>query len=517
AKSLEQSNQYKSDFLASMSHELRTPLNCMLILSKILSENKKGNLSDKQVEYTTTIHQAGNALLSLINDVLNLAKIDAGKIDLSYSRINLSEFSDYIERHFSPLSKDKGLKFKVELEKGLPEFFICDLKALQQICRNLIFNAIKFTEEGSVNIKISQKENRLVIVVRDTGIGIKAEDQNRIFEAFQQLDKGNSRKYEGTGLGLSITKKLVNELKGEIKVESSEDKGSVFTLLLPLETVEKMETADEQAATEAGPEESTGNSYDLLLVEDNSQLVKALVALIEEKGLSIKSCNSSKAAMKMVQGNSFKAIILDLNLEENNSGLKFLEFLKEKNLLQPVIIYTGRKIESDLHIELLKYTDSIVIKDEKMNQRLLEEVQHALSCKEEESKPLADVHGESSLTNKKVLVVDDDARNLFSLSNLLEEYDMTVDLARNGKEALEKISAVKYDIVLMDIMMPEMDGYEAIRIIRDEHSRSIPILALTAKAMKGEREKCIAIGASDYMSKPIDIDNLINQLKVWLS
>jgi two-component system, chemotaxis family, sensor kinase CheA len=409
------SSKYKSEFLANMSHELRTPLNSLLILAQILSENGEGNLTYKQQEYIKTIHSSGNDLLNLINDILDLAKVESGKLDVIGKEVEMNQLKDFIYRQFSPIANKKKVHFSIQLDKELPMKFFTDEQRLQQILKNLLANAFKFTESGSVTLQIrrvmkhitansgkQQIEQMFAFSVIDTGIGIEKDKQETIFEAFKQADGTTSRKYGGTGLGLSICRELAQLLGGFIEVSSEIRNGSTFTLYLP-----------------------------------NLQM--------NNKKVNISTAQSEAA----------------VSLEANDL----------------------------VNINDQVFTEEPIIK-----------------------------HGKSILKNKKVLIVDDDIRNVYALTIALENHDMDILVAENGREALEVLKAhPNTDLILMDIMMPEMDGFEAIHHIRKiSLFETIPIIALTAKAMKHSREECLDAGASDYISKPINLEQLFSLMQVWL-
>lgn len=397
AVQIEQASRYKSEFLANMSHELRTPLNSLLILAQILAENKDKNLTPRQVEFATTILKSGNNLLNLINDILDLSKIESGKMEIVISKVAIRDMVSYAKQHFQPIALQKGLDFKVSLGDGVPEEIETDEQRLQQILTNLLSNACKFTKQGSVQFDISMKQTdieaaSIVFAVKDTGIGISPEKQEIIFDAFQQADGTTSRKFGGTGLGLSISREMANLLGGYIHVDSEEGVGSTFTLYLPLEHV---------------AESVVDQTFAYLEVAATASGSPEIVAVTEE-----------------------------------DEGLK----------------------------------------------------------------------------GKKALVVDDDMRNIFALTAALEERKMQVIFAENGREGIQALEEhADVDIVLMDIMMPEMDGYEAIEKIRSNPDwQQLPIIALTAKAMKYDREKCMEAGASDYISKPVNMEQLMSLMRVWL-
>ncbi|MBY0096648.1 response regulator [Mesobacillus maritimus] len=399
------SSQYKSEFLANMSHELRTPLNSLLILAQILVENKEGNLTDKQTEYANTIYSSGKDLLELINDILDLSKIESGKLDFNIGEIDIRGVVTFVNNQFSALAEKKGIDFKVRIEEDVPAILYSDEQKIYQVMKNLVSNAIKFTEIGSVKLRvfkpIPEKNDVIAFAVSDTGIGISDEKQDLIFEAFQQADGTTSRRFGGTGLGLSISKGMADLVGGSISVESVEGQGSTFTFYLPLNLNESVATS---------------------------------------------SANQEVAA----------------TVEESSSASPDSEFL-----LVPEDVSKGQ---------------------------------------------------EDILSGKSVLLVDDDMRNVFALTTVLEEVGIKVLFAENGREALMTLEETsEIDLILMDIMMPEMDGYEAIKRIRAINKyEQLPIIALTAKAMKDDREKCLKAGASDYISKPVNLEQLLSLLKVWL-
>ena len=435
AVQLELTSKYKSEFLANMSHELRTPLNSLLILSKLLADNKTKNLSDKQVEYAKTIHSAGCDLLELINEILDLAKVESGKIEIELKDIKVQEIVEFIQRNFNPIAQDKGLELQIIVEDDVDAILHTDEKRLQQILKNLLSNAFKFTHSGSVILKISRVDTEevdgqaysLAFSVTDTGIGIPTDKQSIIFEAFQQADGTTSRKYGGTGLGLSISREHASALYGNIEVVSEENQGSTFTLLLPINNIEIQSLAYKESAV----------TLDNLLLDS-----------------------------KKVDENA----ITQFDTLQNNQMIN-----REDNEMQP----------------------------------------------KEHSIKLVDIQEEQKekfFVDKKILIVDDDVRNVFALTSMLEEYEMNVQFAENGKEALDFLNKIQdIDLVLMDIMMPVMDGFEAISKIREmEQYQQLPIIALTAKAMKEDREKCLAVGASDYISKPVINQQLLSLMRVWL-
>jgi CheY-like chemotaxis protein/HAMP domain-containing protein/signal transduction histidine kinase len=685
AEQLALTSRYKSQFLANMSHELRTPLNSLLILSGQLAANKTQNLTDKQVEYAKTIHQSGTDLLELINEILDLAKIESGTMTVDVGTVRFSELVEGVERSFQHVASDRGLEFVTEVESGLPDGMLTDAKRLRQILRNLLANAFKFTETGRVGFGIRRAPGRqgmLEFQVSDTGIGIPTDQHRLIFEAFQQADGASNRRYPGTGLGLAISRELAQLLGGEIRVESTVGVGSTFTLVLPEKTPEPRAAASEarparaaSALEEAPPlelpapsqlrrgggraapvaaaipddrhqlapgdrvlliiedepvfaqtlgdvarehrfkavvatsgraalelvkevkpsaitldlglpdmdgwfvldrlkhdpatrhipvhiisasdaPERRGLEYGaiavlgkpvdlegltealgkissfierrvkrLLVVEDDPVQRQSIVELIGTGEVSTTAVGTAEEALAALGRDRFDCVVLDLRLPDL-SGLELMKRIKERaeNERMPIVIYTGKELTKTEETDLRKLAQTIIIKDVKSPERLLDETALFLhrvqeSLPESAREMLRRLPGpDPALAAKRVLVVDDDVRNIFAITTLLEEHEMVVDYAENGDEALAKLSGSEsFDVVLMDIMMPGMDGYEACRRIREmPRLRTLPIIALTAKAMKGDRDKCILAGASDYITKPVDTDQLISLLRVWL-
>jgi two-component system chemotaxis sensor kinase CheA len=411
AQQLELSSQYKSEFLANMSHELRTPLNSLLILAKILSENGEGNLTAKQAEFVRTIYSSGNDLLHLINEILDLAKVESGKLEVVPKEVEMKAVQQFVSRQFTPIARQKNVPFTIQIEPNVPEQFFIDVHRLQQILKNLLSNAFKFTEKGSVALVIqyltrldqnNHRQKMLAFSVVDTGIGIAKEKQDTIFDAFKQADGTTSRQYGGTGLGLSISREITYLLGGFIEISSEEGKGSTFTLYLPYQ----------------------------------------------------------KAAIEMEETSSSEEVAATLEESHDFDGY-----------------------------DQLNEEDTLIFQQK-----------HSL------------------LKDKKILIVDDDTRNVFALTSALEKYQMDIIYAENGREGIEELMEnPDTDLILMDIMMPEMDGFEAIRNIRKiAKFKTLPIIAVTAKAMKHNREECLEAGATDYISKPIDIDQLFSIMQVWL-
>lgn len=677
ARELEQTTRYKSEFLANMSHELRTPLNSILLLSRLMGENTEKNLSSDQVEYARVIQSSGQGLLSLIDEILDLSKIESGKMELEYMQVSMRSVVKDMQALFNPVTQDKGIEFRVKIENDVPEQIETDKLRLEQVIRNLLSNAIKFTAKGYVSLtvqKSDQYRNHLDIRVKDTGIGIPEEKQKLVFEAFQQADGSTRRKYGGTGLGLSISRELVKLLGGELSLTSVVGEGSEFILHLPMqkqpyakkpvvkepvdEPVETVRLANQTSGKYISREipESIPDDRDkikaddkvMLIVEDDVNFAKSLLDFTRKKGYKgvvsvrgdeglelarqlmpvgilldiqlpvmsgweimdalkndpetrhipvhimssyeVKSESLVKGAvdfinkpmaLEQMQGifekieyvlthNPKKVLIVeentkharalayfletyDINLEVNTGVEDAVKSLKQDNIdcvildmgipdqksydtleevkkipgLEnlPIIIFTGKSLSKTEEQRIKKYADSIVIKTAHSYKRILDEVSlflHLVENKDSRESTQSKYHKlgalDEVLKNKTVLIADDDMRNIFSLTKALENYKMNVVTAVDGKDALKQLrenSAV--DIVLMDMMMPEMDGYESTREIRkDKKLRNIPVIAVTAKAMMGDRAKCINAGASDYITKPVDIDQLLSLLRVWL-
>jgi CheY-like chemotaxis protein/HAMP domain-containing protein/signal transduction histidine kinase len=762
AEQLSVSSKYKSEFVANMSHELRTPLNSLLILARLMSENKDGNLTPKQIEYANTILSSGTDLLNLINDVLDLSKVEAGKMDVNAMEIAVTEVRDLVDKSFRPVADQKQLAFSVEIQPGTPAHLVTDAQRLNQILKNLLSNAFKFTQQGSVTLTIRAAEkgrrfanpsldnaNAVVaFAVSDTGIGIPKEKQRLIFESFQQADGTTSRKFGGTGLGLSISREIARLLGGEVRVESTPGVGSTFTLFLPdrfepvdggdsglgtsdlasarraarspqpsarrlaraaqsrqmmvagsgaagttptgrpndfgeraatagpasTETETDDPAVDDDTDTDLGWNEANGASIApssrapapqsppddrnsiqptdrvvlivendlnfarvllemarekgflglialdgetgiglareykpdaitldidmpgvdgwqvldrlkhnpdtrhipvhiisgvdrrqqglmagaiaylekpvdkarldeafghirtfidnrvkrLMIVEDDVGQQRSMVELIGDDDIEIVTVGSGEEALEELHRGHFDCMVLDLGLGGGMTGFDLLERVKsdQRQTVReiPIIIYTGRDLSPPEETRLRKYAETIIVKDVKSPERLLDETAlflHRVEAKLPENKRrmLEQLHHTDAVfAGKRVLIVDDDVRNIFSLTSVLESHGMNVAFAENGRDALARLdSGPDVDLVLMDVMMPEMDGYDTTRAIRQNpRFRSLPIIALTAKAMKGDREKCIAAGASDYITKPVDTEQLLSLMRVWL-
>ncbi|ADO68973.1 HAMP domain-containing protein [Stigmatella aurantiaca] len=722
AEQLSLISKYKSEFLANMSHELRTPLNSLLILAKLLADNKDGNLSGKQVEYANTIYASGGDLLSLINEILDLSKVEAGKMQVEPRDIVLTELNQFVDRSFRPVAEQKNLSFDVELLANAPRQIRTDPQRLQQVLKNLLSNAFKFTDEGGVQlvVKLADKGVRfehevlkrakrvIAFVVTDTGIGIAKDKQKLIFEAFQQADGSTARKYGGTGLGLSISREIAKLLGGEIHVESTLGKGSTFTLFLPPEYVAPEDEAPQAAkpflapipqlsslrpaepapavtatqvplpapivptapsahvldaalpppsdsvlaplAVEDDREHIREGDRILLIIEDDLKFARIMAQMAREKGFKVLVASRGDSGLAMANEYLPHAITLDIQLpvvdgwsvlerlkrngrtrhipvhvisvmdkhlgnthgafgyltkpvskeglervfsqlahflerksrrllliedddiqrdslvkllsegsdvevtgvatgqealhklEEGEydclvidlllpdmDGAKLVEEVKTQPRFRdlPIVIYTGKELTAKDESRLRRYTGSVILKSEpKSPDQLLGDtalflhrLEQNLSARTKQA--LAERGGEADadLSGKKVLVVDDDMRNIFALTSVLENQGLQVIFAENGRAAIEMLEKNRdVDVVLMDIMMPEMDGYETMQAIRQNlQYAQLPIIAITAKALKDDREKCMAAGASDYLPKPVDTDKLIELIRLWVN
>ncbi|MFD2939382.1 response regulator [Flavobacterium notoginsengisoli] len=676
SEALELTTRYKSEFLANMSHELRTPLNSILLLSRLLSENNNKNMNNEEIEFAKVIQSSGNSLLGLIDEILDLSKIEAGKMDLEFLDVSTKEITDNLHNLFYLVAKEKGINFEI-IAKDAPIVIKTDKMRLEQILKNLISNAIKFTESGTVSleIKVDTDDDKIIcFIVKDTGIGIPIEKQPLIFEAFQQADGSTKRKYGGTGLGLSISRELAKLLRGEIILHSKVNEGSTFTLCLPVlgfainkvsvnkiphvEEIE-VETENEEARpkyiSEVIPAEIEDDRDSIvegdkviLIVEDDINFAKSLLAFTQKKGykgvvavrgdyalnfaliyrpigilldieLPVKSgwqvleelknhthtkhisvhimsshklkqesllkgavdfldkpvafdkipdvfkriehiINKESQKVLIIEDNPQHAkalayfletyninseiksdvseglsvltdkdvdcVILDMGIPDKQA-YEILDGVKKSPGLEnlPVIVFTGKSLSIKEELKIKKYADSIIVKTAHSYQRMLDEVSlflHLVENKKEGNGKKESTKKLNSLNNilfeKKVLIVDDDVRNIYSLSKALEAFKMNVITAFDGKEAIKILDEnPDTDVVLLDMMMPNMDGYETAEKIRaNPKFLNLAVIAVTAKAMTGDREKCIKAGASDYITKPVDVDQLLSLLRVWL-
>ncbi len=573
AAQLALSSKYKSEFLANMSHELRTPLNSLLVLSKLLLENESGNLSEKQLEFVRTIHTAGIDLLQLISDILDLSKIEAGKMEILPDVVGLADVQAYVTRTFDPIAADKGLRFEIRSEPGLPETILTDEQRLEQILRNLLSNAFKFTEAGGVTLSVSEREDgRVAFAVSDTGVGIPLDKLRVIFEAFQQADGTTSRKYGGTGLGLSISRELARALGGEIEVSSVVGDGSTFTLVLPpdhprqfgssLEPRVENADADEPELAPAGTMDRTGAvapagegglfagpsstpagapalarprtaasgsaTRRLLIVERGDSAAEAIAGIAGQGDGVVTVCTGStdEAAVALEQS-PFDCVVVGAGISKAGA-LGLLERIGRDERLRGTVcvLCPDRALTAREQSRLRRLEPAIATHVVGTTEQLVAETAMALHRQAARptgwsSEPAGAQHGRpaaAALRGKKVLLVDDDVRNLFALASLLEDRGMEVVFGETGQEALAALERHRdVEIVLMDIMMPGMDGNETIAEIRRmPRLGTLPIVAVTAKAMEGDRERSLAAGASDYITKPVEPERLLALIGTWL-
>ena len=562
AEQLAQASKYKSEFLANMSHDLRTPLNSLLILSRALEENADANLTPRQMEYAATIHAAGHDLLELIDDVLDLSKIESGAMELEWTHVPFRNVLIFAERTFRPIAEAKGLRFEMHLDPALPRSLRTDWVRLQQVVRNLLSNAFKFTETGSVSLEValatsgwtpglaSLDEARggvVAFAVRDSGIGIDPAKHGVVFEAFQQADGTTSRKYGGTGLGLSISRGITNLFGGEIVLQSTPGDGSTFTLFLPLGGAahpngeEALEGKDGQpililagadASTPAGPPVTREVLQEamrvvtsitrqaprrLLLVEDDPAQLLALRELLDGADVETALAQTGREALEVLKAAAFDCMVLDLNLPDM-TGLEVLRLLREEKgrVGLPVIVHTARKLTHWEESTLRRMAETIVVKDPKSPERVYDETALFLG-RPDATTPRLSEDGRAAfrrnlpLKGRKILLVDDDARNIFALRSVLESQGMTAMAATTGWEALSILELhPDTDLVLLDVMLPGLDGLDTARAIRQsEVLKHLPIIALTAKAMRGDRELCLEAGATEYLPKPVDLGQLL--------
>ncbi|MGW6295526.1 ATP-binding protein, partial [Streptomyces sp. NPDC055058] len=573
AQQLSLASKYKSEFLANMSHELRTPLNSLLILAQLLAQNPSRNLTPKQVEYAQIIHSAGSDLLQLINDILDLSKVEAGKMDISPERVELNRLIEYVEATFRPMTMQKSLDFTVTTAPGAPADLLTDDSRLRQVLRNLLSNAVKFTERGSVELRIEPaaedevpagvRGHGAVVAfrVRDTGIGIPEQHLETIFGAFQQADGTTSRKYGGTGLGLSITREIAHLLGGAVSVDSVPDQGSTFTLFLPVARpdFEDLTGVPGGAARGAGAVpaadapsrpaqalEAGGGSgrrpRRLLVVEERPRGLLTLVAeSVVQDVTNARSHGANRPVVDIITAVGAQeaagalaaepchCVVLELGME--GEAARFLEALRGDAALAavPVLVHSGQRADTAVEETLRSRSSGTALEFLSSLDELRERIALHLSAEEpgdvlslvrpddpqrQAPEPVLD----SSHAGRTVLVVDDDARNLFALSGILELHGFRVLHAENGRRGIETLLAhPDVALVLMDVMMPEMDGYTATAEIRAmPQYAELPIIAVTAKAMPGDREKSLASGASDYVTKPVDTQALMACVRHWL-
>ncbi|MEW1632991.1 HAMP domain-containing protein [Streptomyces sp. NPDC093801] len=573
AQQLSLASTYKSEFLANMSHELRTPLNSLLILAQLLAQNPSRNLTPKQVEYAGIIHSAGSDLLQLINDILDLSKVEAGKMDIHPERVDLHQLLDYVEATFRPMTTQKSLDFTVTTAPDAPADLLTDDSRLRQILRNLLSNAVKFTERGGVELRIERasdaevpagllhRGSMMAFRVRDTGIGIPEQQLESVFGAFQQADGTTSRKYGGTGLGLSITREIAQLLGGAVTAESTPGQGSTFTLHLPVhhadfeERPAPLPAAARAAAYElpeprrgSGPGTAGGRPRQtrrLLVIEERPNGLLSLVAesaerdLVprragvgaeQEAGVQVVGATSAREAAAVLASGPFHCVVLELDMA-GGEAMRFLDALDGDPAFGslPVLAHDNPRLDTGRERALRERAASrrveLLSSLDELRERI---VLHLSADRPGEAAAPADGRAraertprtpDGELTGRTVLVVDDDARNLYALSGILELHGMRVLHAEDGRKGIETLTRNPgIDLILMDVMMPELDGYAATEEIRGmpAHAR-LPIIAVTAKAMPGDREKSLAAGASDYVTKPVDAGDLMDRVRHWLT
>ena len=536
ANELEMSNKYKSEFLANMSHELRTPLNAIILLSQLLSKNKKENLNKDDVKKAQTIFTSGNELLRLINDILDLSKVESGKMEVIVDHFHSSDFLKNIENLFESSASEKNIEFKVI--DNYQDIIHSDSNKISQIIRNLISNSLKFTKDGSITLEISKGENDSVVIsVSDTGIGIPLKKQEQIFQAFTQADGSTSRKYGGTGLGLSISKELSHLLGGQITLQSEENKGSKFEIVLPSldentkENTQRVEkiipkefVIDKKVITNSTliPHDDRNVITDkpmMLIIDDDVIFADIVYENIKKhKHLGVIAHNAQDG-LNLIAKHNISAIMLDLTLPDID-GIEVLKELKANDKTKNIPIYIISSKDRDdtlLKMGAIGYGQKPLVENDIENvlSELESFIQNHKTINNTENDTIT--ANDLDLSDLTVMVVDDDIKNIFVLDSALSEYDINVKTAYNGKEAIDKLkNDDSVDLILMDIMMPVMNGYEAIEAIRaDEKLSHIPIIAVTAKAMKEDKDKCMNLGADDFVSKPINMDALIKLIDVW--
>jgi HAMP domain-containing protein/signal transduction histidine kinase/CheY-like chemotaxis protein len=555
AEQLALTSKYKSEFLANMSHELRTPLNSLLILSKLLADNAQGNLNEKQVEFARTINSAGSDLLNLINDILDLSKVESGTVTIEVGEMPTAHLKQHMERTFRQLAADKGLTFTVRVDPKLPQTIRTDEKRLQQIVLNLLSNAFKFTSKGGVTLDVRcatkgwsanhpvlrNADRAVEISVVDTGIGIPEDKQKLIFEAFQQADGTTSRRFGGTGLGLSISREIARLLGGELQVRSTPGEGSVFTLYVPLEAQPSLGSVPEDSAIRLensgavipsalptgfevnDDRDDLGKDPFVLIVEDDPTFASILLDAAHEAELKGVVSTAGAGTLAMARKLQPSAITLDLGLADID-GFVLLDLLKHDPDTSEIPIHVISGVDrSKLVIGMGAFgvTEKPAARTDLVS--LFTSLRGHAQANKRRRKPKGSpgplARSLPELAGARVLIVDDDIRNIFSLTSVLESHDVEVLHAERGEDGiliLEQTPGV--DVALIDIMMPEMDGYETMKQIRShEELADLPLIAVTAKAMKGDRQKCLDAGASDYIAKPVDIELLLALLRVWVA
>ncbi|MCL1079953.1 response regulator [Parashewanella spongiae] len=541
AEQLENANRYKSEFLANMSHELRTPLNSLLILAGSLKENSSGHLDEEEVYSANTIEQSGKHLLALINDILDLSKIESGHMDITQEKVMLAEFKQCLEDRFSVIAKEKGIEFKFIINSNAPAYFISDRLKVEQILTNLIGNGLKFTNKGNVTVEVLSSTNELDqqqihFNVKDTGIGIHKDKHEKIFNAFQQADSSMTRKYGGTGLGLSISTKLASLLNGEVELETIQGKGSTFRLVLPLVTsdletniVLNVEELKSDIISDTSNIQSQLDSFLVLVVGEpwTAEITASLIL----KNVNVDSAKDRMETTSALNNRRYDALVMNFVIDDE-TALDILPELSNSvsRALPPIIICSSSEFTDSQVFDINKYTNKIIMQSARFEERLNEELTSLMNEKATNQlfKPSYSVKNDvaseststenadySALKGRTVLLVDDDMRNTFSLAKVLRNHDMSVEIALNSKQALVLLQeSPKIDIVCLDIMMPENDGYHTLSNIRKQAKfKTLPIITLTANNFESDKQRCLAAGANDYLPKPIDVPLLLERMK----
>ena len=521
---LEVSGRYKSQFLSTMSHELRTPLNSILILSESLINNRNGTLNPQEIQHARVIHNAGSDLLTLINDILDLSKIEEGKMDVVWEKFNIRQLAEDLFHAFELQAKNKGLEYKVSVSDDVPSLICSDSLRLKQIIQNFISNALKFTETGGIYItfklipNLSTNNKNLHICVRDSGVGIANAKQKDVFEAFKQLDGTTSRKYGGTGLGLSISRALAKILRGKVGLYSEgENKGSLFSLTIPIDaqfaSIKQRTKPKYRLFPQEEPKVAALSTKKVLIIEDNPVLIQTMKTVFAANDVLADIEADGQSALAAMKQNLYSCLIVDFNLPDIE-GLPLLSSIRQIDDYHntPLIVFTAEDLSNDDIIAVKQLADHLFLKTPKAIQEVCLLAKNLLAT-EYEQNVKADI-SRFNFEKHHLLLVDDDERNLYSLSLPLREAGLKVTTAKSGERALEILATDdSIDIILLDIMMPVMDGYQVIQQIKERELPDIPIIAITAKAMNQDRARCLAAGAKQYLAKPIEVKDLLNAIQ----
>ncbi len=519
AKQLEEVSRYRTQFLANVSHELRTPLNSLLLLAEALGGNQEGNLTEEQLEWLRIIRASGQDLLELINQTLDLARIDVGRLELRPATVLVAELADEVSSSFAHIAQSRGLQLEVSVDAAAPASIISDRARLAQIVRNLVANALKFTSEGGVRVRFlpsadARYAGGLAVAVEDDGIGIAADLHELVFEGFRHAGGAAHHPSAGAGLGLSICRELCRALGGEIALKSAPNAGSTFTLLLPAR-LEGIGTLDDVPAEPESAAPASAWLRRQVLVVDGDRSVRAATArALRAAGLTVGVAASLAAARKRLARETFVCLVLDLQLPDGR-GLALLEAVADEERDPPaIVVHASRPPTPEEQEELAAYESVCVLKDDRSLERLVDEVGLYFRPQSVSAEPLEGVTVPEELRGRKVLIVEDDMRTMFALSKILSARGMRIAKADTGVRALRVLGQeTDIAIVVMDVMMPELDGYATLRRMRAEpRLAKTPVIALTAKAMPGERERCVAAGANAYLPKPVDVDALVAEI-----